>query len=150
MRLMRAKEGWKRIARHTVEGTSATVASKSQIRPFQVRTQISEFGSITASGDCRHRTCFQSVRPTANAPPRRGSMPMSMIRSNPMSETSEPIIAGLVLSKLSTTQVTVSGDHEERSYGSQVSRTGLKQSKLRIHPYCTYDITRYTRVSRDL
>jgi hypothetical protein len=72
---------------------------------------------------------------------------MSMMRSNPMSETSKPITAGLVLSKLCTTQVSASGDHVERSFGSQVSRASPKQSKLKIHPYCTYDITRHTRYS---
>ena len=77
----------------------------------------------------------------------RRSKPMSMMRSNPMSETSEPITAGLVLSKLCTMQVSASGDHVERSFGSQVSQAGPKQSKLKIHPYCTYDITRYTRYS---
>ena len=51
---------------------------------------------------------------------------MSMMRSNPLLETSEPTIAGLVLSMLATTQVTASGDHVERSYGSQVSRPGPK------------------------
>ena len=116
---MSVKEQCKRIPRHTVEGTSATVASKSQIRPFRTEIHVSEFGSTTASGNCHHRTCFQSVRPKANAPPRRGSKPMSMMRSNPMSETSEPIIAGLVLSMLTTVQVTASGDHVERTYGCQ-------------------------------
>jgi hypothetical protein len=144
---MSLKEGCKRIARRAVGGTSATVASKSQIRPLRTVIHISEFASTTASGNCHHRTCFQSLRPKAKAPPRRGSKPMSMIRSKPMSETREQIIAGLVLSMLSTTQVSASGDHVERSYGCQVSQAGPKQLKLKIHPYCTYDITRYTRAS---
>jgi hypothetical protein len=43
-------------------------------------SEISEFGSIAASGNCHHRTCFRSVRPKAKSPARRASKQMSMIR----------------------------------------------------------------------
>jgi len=64
-----------------------------------------------------------------------------------MSETSEPIIAGLVLSVLPGMQVSASGDHVERAYGCQVNRAGPKQSKLKLHLSYSYNITRYTRDS---
>jgi len=147
---MRKKERYKRIVRRTAGGTSAMVASKSQMRPLRTEIQISEFGSITASENCRHRTCFQRRRPKPKAPPasrRRRSKPMSMMRSNATSETSEPTTLGLVVSKLRVRQAFASGDHAERIYGCQVSRAGPKQPKLEIYPYVTCDITRNTRDS---
>jgi hypothetical protein len=51
-----------------------------------------------------------------------------------MSETNEPIIAGLVLSKLSTMQVSVSGDHVERSYDSQVKPNRSKTVEIENSP----------------
>jgi hypothetical protein len=71
---------------------------------------------------------------------------MSMMTSNTMSETSEPITVGLVVSKLRMRQVAASGDHVERSYGCQVSRAGPKQSELKTHPYDTCDVARITEI----
>jgi hypothetical protein len=133
---MSKKEGFKRIARRTVEGTSATVANKSQMRPYE-QSHINEFRSTTAGENRHHLTCFQRVRPKAKASPasrRRRSKPMSMMKSNARSETSEPIIAGVVLSTLNRVQAFAPGDHTARSYGSWVSRAGPNQSKLKIHP----------------
>jgi hypothetical protein len=99
------------------------VASKIQIRPFRTEVRVSKFGSITAEENCL-RTCFQSMRPKLKEPPawrRRRSKPMNMMRSNTMSETSEPITVGLELFKLIMTQLFVSGDQVERIYGCQVS-----------------------------
>jgi hypothetical protein len=76
------------------------------------------------------------------APPssrRRRSKPMSMMRSNAMSAKSEPITAYLAPSKLAMTQAFASGDHLARSCGCQVSQASPKQSKLKVHPYCSYD-----------
>ena len=70
-----------------------------------------------------------------------------MMRSNARSEQSDPIIEYLVLSKLFMVQAFASGDHSARIYGCRVGQVGPKQSKLKIHPYCSYDITRYTRDS---
>jgi hypothetical protein len=73
---------------------------------------------------------------------------MSMMRSNTTSVTSEAMILGLVVSRLSRTQVFASGDHAERSYGYQVSLADSNQSKLKIHPYHTCDTTRFTNYKR--
>jgi hypothetical protein len=72
---------------------------------------------------------------------------MSMMRSNPMSKTSEPITAYLMLSILNMVQAFASGDHLARSYGCQVSQVGPKQSKLNIHLNCSCNIIWYTRDS---
>jgi hypothetical protein len=111
------------------------VANNSQMRPLQTEIHIIGY---RGSGSCHHRTCFQRKLPKTKAPPlsrRRRSKPISMMRSNPMSETNETIIVGLVLSKLTRMQVFDSVDHVARSYGCQVSQAGLKQSKLKFHPY---------------
>lgn len=75
---------------------------------------------------------------------RARSKPTSMMTSNKTSVTSEAMILGLVVSKLGRTQVFASGDHSERIYGCQVSLAGSNQSKLKIHPYHTCDITGFT------
>jgi hypothetical protein len=131
------KEERERIATRTVGGTSANVASKSQMRPLRTKNHVSKYGSITASKNYHHRTWFQRMRPTPNAPPspiRRRSKPMSMMRSNTTSVTSELIILGLLVSALSRTHAPFSSDHVERSYVS------IKPSRSKI-----VDIEKFTR-----
>jgi hypothetical protein len=139
---MSEKERCKRIARRTTGGSSAMVASKSQIRPYKKKFI---FVNLGVPENCRHRTCFQRVRPKAKTPPpsqRRRSKPMSMMISNARSEDNELILEYLVLSKLVIMQAFASGDHEERSYGCQVSHASPKLFKLNIHPYRSYIIAR--------
>ena len=138
------------MARRTVKGTSAAVATNSQTRPLRTAIHISEFRSHTASENSHHRTCFQSMRPKAKAPPprrRERIKPMSMMRSNTTSVTSAATTLGLVASKFVTMQKFASGDHVERTYGCNVSLTKPKQSKLKIHPYDACDTARFIRDS---
>jgi hypothetical protein len=115
------------ITRRTEVGTSATMASRSQIRPLETK-----INAITASDLCHQRTCFQRMcaKPkTLPALRRMRSKPMSMMKSNATSVVSEPITVGLVVSKLRRAQVFSSGDHVDRSYVCQVSQAGSKQLK---------------------
>ena len=72
---------------------------------------------------------------------------MSIVTSKTMSVISTPIIAGLALVTLSRVQVFASGDHAERSYGSQVSLVDFKQSKLKIHLYDSCNTAKFIRHS---
>ena len=125
-----SKQKGVKMARRTDEGTSAIVASNSQIRPLRIVIDVVKFKSITASENCHHRTCFQRIRPKLRKLPpsmRMRSKPMSMMRSNKISVMSEAMIAGLVLSKLISAQTVCSCDHLERSYSCQMSLVGSKQ-----------------------
>jgi hypothetical protein len=126
---MSKKEGCKRMARRTDEGTSARAASKNQMRPLRTENYIREFGSITDSENCQHRTCFHRKAPKAKLPPalrRMRSKPTSIMIHSAASVTSVAIILGAVLSKLVKTQVFAAGNHAERICGCRISRAGPK------------------------
>lgn len=90
--------------------------------------------------------CPKSNAPTALK--RRRSTPLSMMRSNKTSVTSELITAGLVLSKLSRAQVFASCDHVERICGCQIKPSRSEIVDINnTHPYCTCDITRVKKDS---
>jgi hypothetical protein len=130
---MSKKEKYKRIARRTAGGTSAMVASKSQMRPLRTEIRITEFGSITAGENCHAYLLSEDASQTKGtacieAARRRRSKPTSMMTSNPMSVESETRTVGLVVSMLRMRQALASIDHVERIYGCQVSLTGPKQS----------------------
>lgn len=136
------------MARLTDGGTSATVASKSQLRPLRSKIHISRFRSSEKEPP---HTCFQRMCPKSNAPTalkRRRSTPLSMMRSNKTSVISELITAGLVLCKLSRAQVFASGDHVERICGCQIKPSRSEIVDINnTHPYCTCDITRVKKDS---
>jgi hypothetical protein len=105
------------MVRRTDEGISATAARKNQMRPLRAEIHINEFGSIAASENWRHRTCFQRNVPRGKSPSdprRRRNKPTSIMIHNVESVTSVPITLGVVISKLSTMQVFAACDHVER------------------------------------
>jgi hypothetical protein len=74
---------------------------------------------LSAKNSENHRpTCVQSKRPKSSVPGprRRRNRPASMVRNNVTSVQSEMVMLYLLLSELSTSQVFVTGFHEERSY----------------------------------
>jgi len=94
---------------------------------------------MTSSENYHHRTCFQRTRPKPNAAPdpiSRRSKPMSMMRSNTTSATSELMILSFRLFGLSRMQELLSYDHVLRSYGYWISLACPKQSTLNILPVC--------------
>ena len=101
------------MIRLTAGGTSATVAKKSQARPFQNMYAISD----TSDGECASPTCLQRSFPKPNRVPslRRRSKPTSIVRSKTTSETSMAIMLSLLLSVSNTTQALSSGTHSELS-----------------------------------
>ena len=134
---MSEKEGRERMVRRTAEGITATAASTNQMRPLRTEIHINEFGSITASGNFHHRTCFQRKAPRGVLPPpsrRRRYKPMSIMMHNVESVMSVPITLGVVISKLSTTQVFAACDHVERICSCQVSWVRFKIIKIENSP----------------
>ena len=108
------------LARLTTGGTSATVASKSQITPLR-KGKISEsVNRRTMASENYHPTCFQRSWLRPNTPPPRRRMrnkPPSIMRSKAMSVTSMETMLSRVLSVLGETQACWAGTHSERTYG---------------------------------
>jgi hypothetical protein len=128
------------LVRRTVEGTSATVATKSQMRPL--RTEVNIRVSQPAR-NVHHRTCFQRTRVIPNAQPdsrRRRSKPKSMMRSNAMSVTSVPTTLTLVRSNWEIMHVFASGDHVERTYGLLGKASRTKSVKTENSFTCTIPV----------
>jgi hypothetical protein len=82
------------------------------------RHHISKLVSVTAENRYS-RTCVQSRRPKRNIPlsRRKRNKPMSIVRSKVMSVVVLEMRVALLLSVLSTSQVSWAGAHAERSYG---------------------------------
>ena len=74
--------------------------------------------------------------------------PMSMVTSNTMSVKTMAMVEGIVLPKLSTAQVSATGNHAERTYGCQMSQAGSKYSKLKINQYDTCNISHITAFTK--
>jgi hypothetical protein len=113
--VMGKKRQTKNDAGHTVGGTPATVAIRSQTTPLGSGNKVSELRHCKMGPP--DPTCFQRRRPRANDPPpswRRRSSPMSTIRSKTMSVMRVTMILGLFFSVLSTIQSCRTGSHAER------------------------------------
>jgi hypothetical protein len=125
------------MARRTVEGTSATVATKSQMRPLRTEAHI----RVSQSARTAHRrTCFQRTRAVPNAQPvsrRRRSKPKSMMRSNTRSVTSVLTMLGFVRLNCKIAHVFASGDHLERTYGVPGKANKTKAVKIENSFTCT-------------
>ena len=108
------------LARLTTGGTSAIVASKSQITPLRKGKKSESVNRRTMASEYHHPTCFQRSWLRPNTPPprrRRRNKPPSIMRSKAISVTSMVTRLSRVLSVLGGTQARWAGTHSERSYG---------------------------------
>jgi hypothetical protein len=112
-RIVTAKE----IARRTIGGTSAAVASRSQMTPSQASKPLEKVG-YDNEGELLSPTCFHRKSPRANLPPNRTHIrnkPRSMVTSKTRSVTSDIMTVCLVVSMLVAMQTLPSGNITPRS-----------------------------------